>query len=605
MLAVAASAMFAQSAAAQLDSPRLGSDISLYVNGGAETAVLPVIAETASSDLLTYEFATSEIRFSAGVLAPSYDDPLFCFDMGTPSSPISIQMKDPNGHIVIDDFELGASLQYVLAAPSSLVVEPTVNQQCFYRSSQGVFGLFGQEFSGQPEPEGLISRDRFEPDLSMSLAFQDVPQFATPGQSIAYDLVLSNTGSGDFNDVALQELFPENLGVYAAALTGTQITCTASGGAVCPTIGTESFLRFKNPAPGVDIPAGGSLTFNIERTVDANSTTGEVIRLHAGALADPVATGVPFAVDEAVITVIGQSAGLNVAAEPTAAGDEATIVVTVLDSSQNPVPNEPVTLDDPDGLTITSPTSGTSDALGEVVFTGTATVAQTYSPSFSSGGLTGSGDVTYTAAAPDSYFLAATDSEAVADDSDTVTIQMEVVDFYGNPVDSAMVETVNKDGLSSLPNEVFTDVSGQAVITATTTVAGTYDPSFTVAGLATNSVTVDFIAGDVADLAYVENASSVAVNATMTPAVRLRLVDQFGNWKDTDNSTFVQLNLIQGSTIIQNNIASATASNGEVEFANLSFGPSLEGTGYRLQAVVTFPAFFGENSALFDITAPQ
>jgi len=593
---------------AQAQSSLVGSDLSLVVDAGPQVGIVPVIAETAQSDLVVYDFTTGEIQFSAGVLSLSYDEPLFCFDMGAAQSPVTLSVADPNGHRIIDKFDLEVSLNYVLGAPSTLVVNPFTDQQCFFRSDQGVFGLFGAENEDDSGSVDIISRDRFEVDRSLRLEYQNVPNFVTLGETFNYDLVVTNIGTGDLTTVALQELYPENLGVYAAALSAGTWTCSATGDGVCPgaSVNADS-LRFEQMnSGGIDLPAGDSLTFNIERTVEANSSTGEVIRLHAGTVSDPIFSEAPFAVDQASMTVIGESAGLNVSAPTTQVGDEATITVTVLDSNQNPVPNETVTVDDPAGLDFTSPTTGDSDENGEVTFTATTTNADDYIVSFSSGSLNGSGTVIFEAGPPASFVAAALDAEAVADGTDSVLINVLVEDSYGNPVDSIAVEVTDNGGLTSLPGSVFTDIDGEASFTPTFTIADTFQIQFSVTGAGTESVSVEFLPGAPADLVYFEQPSDVAADSIMSPAVVLRVVDENENWVNDDSSTHVQLRLRQDGTTVDSDLASATASNGEVQFDSLSFDSSLVGSGYTLRAVgTTASSIFFEDSTSFEVTSAQ
>lgn len=591
---------------------RVGSDISLVVNGGQQVAVLPVITETAQDDLLTYDFATGEVDLAAGVLAPDYDEPLFCFDMGTPQAAVSLQVTDPNGHVIIDNFDLSVSLDYVLSAPSAFEIKPALNQQCFFRSDQGVFGLFGMENDQGAVGSDVIARDRFEVDRSISLEFQGVPTFVTPGETVNYDLVLTNTGSADLTDVALQELFPENLDVYAAVLSAGTWSCSASGDAVCPaTVPATDPLRFEQMnAGGVDITTGDSLTFSIERTVDVNSITGESIRLQAGAVADPISSDTPFDVDEALMTVIGQSAGLNVSATSASAdsfatsgtaSDDAQITVTVLDSGQNPVPNEQVSLDSAGGLTITSPTSGTSDANGEVSFSGTAEDAGDYTVSFTSGSLNGSGTVTILAGAPDTFFLQETVPSAVADGQDTIEVQVLVEDQYGNAVDTAMVEVSDDDGLASLPASEFTDIDGIAAFNATSTTIGVFQPVFSVSGVGTSAASVSFEAGAPDDLEFTLQPPD-PVTADVDFDVSLQVVDSQGNHVSDDQSTFVTLNLQQNGNTVRT-LTSGSVTNGEITLTIDSIGPADIGAGYRIQAVASGTGFFGANSNSFEVVA--
>lgn len=598
---------------AQANSARGISDISLVIDGGPQVAVLPVISETAQSDLLSYDFTTGEIQFSAGVLSPDYDEPLFCFDMAGTQSPVSLHVTDPNGHVIIGDFNLDASLDYVLTAPSTLVVKASAGKQCFYRSDQGVFGLFGQA-ENAAEPADRIMSSRFEIKQSLSLEYQDVPAFVTLGETVSYDLVVTNTGEGNLNEVGLQELFPENLGVYAAALNNTSWSCTATGDAVCPTESVDpGTLRFQDfNTGGADITPGDSLTFTIERTVDANSITGESIRLQAGVVADPVSSGTPFAVDEALMTVIGQSAGLSVStseatadSEPTqTVADDAVITVTVLDGNLNPVPDETVTLADGTGLTFTSGTSGVSDVNGEVVFTATSAVADDYPVSFTSGGLNGSGVVRILPGAPESFFLqTAGDGQAVADGQDAVQVHVLVEDAQGNPVDASPVEVSDDDGLTSLPPEEFTDTSGIATFSATSDTVGVFEPIFSVPGVGSSPATLEFVPGDPAELVFTLNPPSV-VTAGSDFDVSLQVVDSSGNWVSDDQDTFITLNLLQGGSTVEGGLSDGTVENGEATFT-LNLGSSYEGSNYRIQAVASGTGFFGANSTVFEVAVPQ
>ncbi|HSH27096.1 MAG TPA: hypothetical protein VK972_04915, partial [Wenzhouxiangella sp.] len=321
--AVAIIALAASAGALAQTGPRVSSDVSLVVDGGQQLAIMPLISETVQSDLMTYDFLGDKVQFSAGKLASAdYDDPLFCFDLGDPQSAVSIQARDPNGHVIVDSFDLDVSLDYLLST-SILKVYPGIDQHCFFLSGT-TFGLFGMSSSGSSGDPDIIKNDRFEPDLSLSLEFQNVPGFVTPGEVINYRLVVTNTGTADLQRVALQELFPENMSVYDAGLSAGTWTCSATNDAVCPNSGTGSLRVEEMNTGGIDMPPGGELTFNIQRTVDAASQIGEVIKLHAGTVSNSFLSDVPFAVDIAEMTVIGQSAGLSVSSSSAQVSSNAT-----------------------------------------------------------------------------------------------------------------------------------------------------------------------------------------------------------------------------------------------------------------------------------------
>lgn len=606
--AVAAIALTASACALAQVNTRVSSNISLLIDGGQQLAVVPLISETAQSDLMTYNFMTSEVQFSAGVLASQdYDEPLFCFDLGSPQSAASVEATDPNGHVIIDNFDLNLSLDYLLSA-STLKVQTAINQQCFFRSGN-TFGLFGLESPDASSDPDVISDDRFEPDLSLSLEFQGVPDFVTPGETVNYDLVVTNTGTADLQRVALQELFPENMDVYAAGLSAGTWSCTATGGATCPASGAGSLRVEEMNSGGIDISSNDSLTFSIERTVDSASTVGESIQLHAGTVTDPVVSDAPFAVDKALMTVIGQSAGLDVNSPGAQVSNDATIIVTVIDASQNPVPNETVTVSDNAGLSFTSPTSNSSGPNGEVEFTATTTSAGDYTVEFTSGTgtdmLTGSGLVSFDPGAPDELAVWAFSDNAVADNADTNVIKAYVEDAWGNAVPALTVDVLDKDNLTSLPDFASTDSSGTAIFSATSTDAISYSVEIGVSSLPSETVSLTFVPGNPADFAFMTQPGDTPQGGTMAEDITIRVVDEHGNWVTSDSSTDITLQLRQGGSQIST-LANQTVQNGETTFTGLSMGNAPVGGGYYLRAFGTY----GSNTTLletsddFEITTP-
>lgn len=607
--AVAIIALAASAGALAQMGPRVPGDVSLVVDGGQQQlAITPLISETAASDLMTYDFQVDKVRFSAGKLASAdYDDPLFCFDLGSPQSAVTIQAKDPNGHVIIDNFDLDVSLDYLLST-SILKLQPGIEQHCFFLSGT-TFGLFGMESSGSSGDPDIIKNDRFEPDLSLSLEFQNVPGFVTAGEVVSYELVVTNTGTADLQRVALQELFPENMSVYDAGLSAGTWTCSPANDAVCPASapGTGSLRAEEMNSGGIDMPPDGALTFHIQRTVDAASQVGEVIKLHAGTVSNSFLSDVPFAVDTAEMTVIGPSAGLSVSDASASAdsyattgvtSDDAQITVTVLDSSNNPVPDEPVFLDSPGGLTITSATSGTSDSNGEVKFTATAKDIGDYTISFTSGSYSGSGTVTILPGIPDTFYLHEAVSIAEADGIDEIEVQILVQDQYGNAVDSSLVEVSDDDGLTGLPPSEFTNIDGKAIFKASSDVVGVFEPTFSVAGVGTATATVEFEAGEPAGLEFTLPPPNPVI-AGVPFDVALQVVDASGHPVSNDQATFVTLNFWPNGGQPQY-IASDGVTNGEVTFT-VTLGTSDIGVDHRLQAQGAGTGFFGVTSDRFDV----
>lgn len=607
VLGIAFSALFIGSPSfSQVGTTGTTSGISLVVDGGAQVSVMPVISEASGSDLLNYDLSTGEISFSAGVLSPDYDEPLFCFNMGPAQTPTTLQVTDANGHLIIDNFDLDASLQYFLADPSTIVVDPILDQQCFFRSDQGVFGLYGvapPEDAGSGDSDAIFS-NRFEPDVSLSLEYQGVPEFVTPGETVAYDLVLTNTGNADLQNVALQELFPENRVVYAAALESTAWTCTPTGDAVCPAASGTAPLRFEQMnTSGIDLTAGDSLTFTIERTVNATSVVGESIRLQAGTVTDPLTTNTPFDVAEALMTVIGESAGLNIAAAEAVAdgSDSSTITVTVHDANGNPVPDVTVNFDSITPATsAVLPTSGVSDVNGQVVFdSGTTTTSGDYLAEFSTDTLNGSGTVTFTAGAPAAMNAITTVDNAVADGSDSVEFTVTVLDANGNLVSGAAVDVSDNGGLTTIdPTTAFTDINGDATFTATSNETGTFTVTFAVSGAGTDPASATFEAGTFSSHAFVQDPTDLASNLVAGEqfTVTVELLDAHGNRLTNDSTTKVQLEL-RGPTFA--NMGEVTVDQGLATFSNLTIADP--GTGYYLRSTVTDLYTVFEDTGNFDV----
>ena len=602
---VAIIALAASAGALAQTGPRVPSDVSLVVAGaGQQQTILPLIHETAQSDLLTYDFMVGKVQFSAGKLASgNYDEPLFCFDLGNTHSAASVEVTDPNGHVIIDNFDLDASVEY-LHSLSILQVQSSIDQHCFFRSGT-IFGLFGMESPGSSPDPDVFHQDRFEPDLSLGLEFRNVPGFVTPGQVVSYDLVVTNEGTGSLERVALQELFPENMDVYDAGLSAGTWTCASTGDVPvpCPVSGTGS-LRIEETNPGgIDIPAAGQLTFSIQRTVDSDSMIGEKIQLHAGAVTNSFVSDAPFAADTAEMTVIGQSAGLSVSSSPAQVSTNATITVTVHDSQQNPVPNETVTVSNNAGLTFTSTSEDTGPNGEAATFMATTTDAGDYTVEFTSGSLNGSGVVSFDPGAPAEMVVWVDSDNAIANNSDTNIIKAYVEDAWYNPIPALTVDVIDDGGLSSLPGFASTDSTGTATFSATSTDAISYNVEIGVSPLAPETVTTTFVAGEPADFFFVTQPGDTPEGGTMAEDITIRVVDAFHNWVADDSSTEITLQLRHGGSTVST-LSIQPVQNGEWTFSGLSMGTAPAGNNYYLRAFGTHngqPLL--ESSDFFEITA--
>jgi uncharacterized repeat protein (TIGR01451 family) len=609
-ISLLASAWLVGTAHAQQFDPT-AAELAFTVDGqdlGSAEVALP--ADSDSLVAATYDLSTGALTLQlaeATLASGTYDSPLFCFDFrDVASSSAFLSVTDANGHRVMPETDIAQFLSYDLAG-AQFILTPPAGFECFYRGlNTEAFGLEGQApfdpVVGERN-EGSIFGDAFAEKV-LGLQFQGLQEFVAPGDDLTYDLVLNNASDQTLTDIGLQELFPANADFFDASLSQTSFTCPEDDACTgLSSLNGDGSLRFQ----GFDLDPGESATFRITRTVDDSSLPETTIRLFAGAVVGGSASPY-FDAAEAEVNVVGQAAGLDIDSQGATADGEslADVVVTVLDNEQRPVPNESVSFDSATGGLQVTPASGTTDSSGEVVFqAGPTTDAVDYTVSFTSGALAGNGTVSFFPGPASRAFVAATDAEAVADGNDTITIEVLVEDAEDNPVDSVLVEVTSDDGLTFLPDSVFTDSAGRAVLTATSTTTGTYEPQITVDGVGAFTETVDFVAGAPADLEFVEQPSDVAAGSNMSPAVVVRVVDANGNWVSDDGSTFVEVDLMQGGSVVSNNVADGGVTNGEIEFSALSFDSSLIGTDYYLQAVGTVTGFFGEDSTTFDITDPQ
>lgn len=124
------------------------------------------------------------------------------------------------------------------------------------------------------------------------------------GDLLTYTVVADNTGPDGVTGAAVTDLVPGDLG-------GVNWTCAAEGGATCTASGIGDVVD------AVDLPAGGSVTYTIEGTVD----TGDLSFDNSAEVAAP-----PEALDD------------------TPANDSATVTVLVCGGAANDtVPNHDVT----------------------------------------------------------------------------------------------------------------------------------------------------------------------------------------------------------------------------------------------------------------------
>jgi len=110
------------------------------------------------------------------------------------------------------------------------------------------------------------------PAADLTVSLDDGASSATPGGPITYTLTVANAGPEDAPGVGVVDDLP-------AALTGVAWTCaTGGGGGSCAASGVGDLDE------SVDLPAGGSVVFTIQATVDPSAS---------GTLADTASASLP------------------------------------------------------------------------------------------------------------------------------------------------------------------------------------------------------------------------------------------------------------------------------------------------------------------------
>lgn len=147
--------------------------------------------------------------------------------------------------------------------------------------------------------------DTLTPTADLGITKTDGLANAAPGQAITYTIVASNPGPSNAPGATVTDTFP-------AAFTGATWTCAGGGGGTCPANGAGNINAV------VSLPAGGSVTFTVNGTIDGAFTgllSNTATVTAPGGVTDPGA-GNNSATDQT--DVVG---GASVAGTKTASGD--------------------------------------------------------------------------------------------------------------------------------------------------------------------------------------------------------------------------------------------------------------------------------------------
>jgi hypothetical protein len=304
----------------------------------------------------------------------------------------------------------------------------------------------------------------------------------------------------------------------------------------------------------------------------------------------------------------GQSVAVNTAfANP--------LVITITDSSGNPVPNVSVSFAAPgsgaSGIfsNSTANITGTTNSLGQISETFTAnTVAGSYTVMASVMGFSSPFSFRLTnQAGPVSQFLAAAQGGPATVAGRAFLVVVQAADMFGNPVTSYggppnLTANINPASPgSSFPSTVPIDSHGLGLFLANVYKVGSYTitlSSGTFTG-ATSPVTVT--AGPAVKLGFGTQPANTPTGNVL-PTVTVQVLDMYGNVITTDNTDSVILGIAAGpGSFRSGSTLTATVHNGVASFSNLTL---IQPGSYALSAVVP-TLFTGPNSNAFTVMPLQ
>jgi uncharacterized repeat protein (TIGR01451 family) len=159
-----------------------------------------------------------------------------------------------------------------------------------------------------PANNSATDTDTLTPQADLAITKTDGLTQATAGQATTYTIVVSNSGASDAPGSSVADTFP-------AALTGVTWTCVGAGGGTCTAAGAGNITDTAN------LPAGGSVTYTVNATIDAGFT-GTLS--NTATVAPPGSVTDPDPADNSATdqtTVVAGAQGADVSGTKTASGD--------------------------------------------------------------------------------------------------------------------------------------------------------------------------------------------------------------------------------------------------------------------------------------------
>ena len=377
---------------------------------------------------------------------------------------------------------------------------------------------------------------------------------------------------------------------WTAPLTGTPptgyyVTRIDNNNNTAPACGSSPTALKTSPCNDLTVPAG---TFHYTVTAIYHSWSA------TSTASDPVTVSTALTATKLAFTTQPSATATSQIAFATQP------VVTVQDAGGATVTTDTssvtLTLTTPAGATLSCTTNPKAAVAGIATFVGCQIdKAGTYTLTATDGSLASSTSTTVTVtagAAATVAMQAGSPQSATVNTAFTTTLTAKVTDSFGNVVPAVSV-TFTAPGTGASGKFVNTTVTtsattnGAGIATATAftanTTAGAYTVSATASGATSASFTLTNNPGTAASMAFGQQPTGTSKGTTISPAVTVRILDQFGN---LTGSASVLLTLNPGSVTGANLQGTTTvnAVNGLATFSTLSVNKA--GT-FSLNAIVT------------------
>ncbi len=225
--------------------------------------------------------------------------PLLCVDFApVPSAavnPVGLRITDPNNEVGavlyggISGFNFvtngGGSSSFRVDASTQLAccaMLPAANASCF----QGDNGGLGAGASVPYKGAGA--------NLSVSLMG---PASVMPGSTLAYSIVVSNTGPSGIAGVRVRDWYPKNTSGLVVNFSAGSWNCTPTAGASCGSTSGSGNIALSN----VSLAPGSSVVLSVTRTLGAFAPLGSPYSVSAMAFAPPASNEVALVDNQAVL----------------------------------------------------------------------------------------------------------------------------------------------------------------------------------------------------------------------------------------------------------------------------------------------------------------